>query len=124
MASSALCRVERYGHYSAHVDANRRQNSTHTQSMDEPLLARHALRDFSRPNDFTYPAWFAHFRDTVRFHRSPTAHRQERWRAANHCTQTAISCRILPDRDEDIERSRTACNHQHYAERDRKSDPV
>ena len=65
MASAAFCRVERYRHHAAHVDANRWQDSPDAQSMDKPLLARHALRYSTRPNDFAYPPRFAHFRDTV-----------------------------------------------------------
>ena len=65
MASAAFRRVERYRDHAAHVDADCRQDSTDAQSMDEPLLARHALRYITRPNDFTYPARFADFRDTV-----------------------------------------------------------
>ena len=65
MASAAFRRVERYRDHAAHVDPDYRQDSTDAKSMDEPLLARRALRYSTRPNDFAYPPRFAHFRDTV-----------------------------------------------------------
>jgi hypothetical protein len=64
------------------------------QSMDEPLLARHAVCHFTRPDDFTIPHG-SHTFEIRLISRSPTAHRQKRRRATNHFTKTAIRCRIL-----------------------------
>ena len=74
MAASAICRVAGYRDDAAHVDADRRQNSTGADSVDEPLLARHALRHVAWPNDFADPARHIDIRNPFRFHRSRIAH--------------------------------------------------
>ncbi len=65
MASSAFCRVEGHDDDSSHVDADCRQNSADPESVDESLMARHALRDLSRTDHFAHTARYAHVRDTL-----------------------------------------------------------
>ena len=74
MAGSAICRMAGYRDDAAHVDADRGQNSPDADSMDESLMARDALRDFARPDDFADPAWHIDIRNSFRFHRSRVAH--------------------------------------------------
>src|SRR5437762_10875299 len=124
MASFAFCRVEGHGHYSSLVDANCRQNSADPESVDQPLLARHALRDFSRPGHFAHTARYAHVRDTLRFHRSPTAHSHKRWQKPNNRTGTAFGCRVLSDCHEDAQGAWSTGDNSYDAERNRKLDSV
>lgn len=57
MAGFAVYRVARDRDHAAYVDADRRQNSVDAESMDQPLMARHPLRDLSWANDFADPIW-------------------------------------------------------------------
>src|SRR5207249_5368614 len=77
LAGFAFRGVERHRDHSAHVDTDRRQNSPDAHSMDEPLLARHALSDLTRPDDFADPAWIRYFRDLFRFYRPQSSHSEE-----------------------------------------------
>src|SRR5262245_12096607 len=55
LARIALCRVEGYPRYFASVDSGRRQNSPHTDTMAQPLVARRALCDGTWADDFADP---------------------------------------------------------------------
>ena len=47
--------------HAAHVDADRRQDPARARAVDEPFLARHALFDGARPDDFADSAWQPEF---------------------------------------------------------------
>src|SRR6267143_3313985 len=57
LAGFAIRGVEGHVRHAPHVDADRRKNSAHAHTVDEPFLACHALPDFARPNDFADPTW-------------------------------------------------------------------
>ena len=62
MAGFALFRMAGYRDDTAHVDADRGKNSPDAKSMDEPFMARDALRNFARPNDLSDSARHSYVR--------------------------------------------------------------
>src|SRR3982751_538229 len=111
VARSALCRMAGHCDYAAHVDADRGQNSSHAESVDESLMACDALRNLARPNDLSDSARHIDIRNSFRFHRSRVAHSQERRCGASVETAAAVGGEILWRSNECASRHGIACEH-------------
>src|SRR5205085_8996162 len=71
MARTSVCRMERHLHNVANVDAGRRQDPHGEDAADQPLVARHAVRDLARPRYLADSRRRAHVRDRLRLSRAP-----------------------------------------------------
>src|SRR5207237_2148301 len=85
LARAELHRLERDLRHASYVDADRRQNPTRADAVDQSFLARHTLSDFARPWHVVNPSRDRYVRDLFRFYRSQSAHSEKRWRdQTNH----------------------------------------
>ncbi len=64
---------------SAHVHADRRQDTAHPKSADQPLLARHVICHVHRSHNFAHSLGIAHLRNRLRFYSSSTGTSGQRW---------------------------------------------
>ena len=82
MARPPLCGLEGHLRHAAPVVPDRRQDPAGPDAVDQPLVARHALRHGARPDHLADPVRRARVSDRFRLHRSRAADPDQRRRRA------------------------------------------
>lgn len=75
MARTATCRMERDLRDFAYVDPDRRQDPAHTHAAPESLVELYFVSNASRTHDIRHTLQGSTLPDRLRFHSSPTGHR-------------------------------------------------